>query len=108
MEVASLNPERQKRAKVYARIQRRLTLVDLAIGTLYVIAWLALGWSGALKTYLLGWTTNDWLLVAAYGVVFGAGIYVLLQIVHLIVERGRRSLKSAPEVPSDADRTVPG
>ena len=77
MEVSSLNPERQKRAKVYARIQRRLTLVDLAIGTLYVIAWLALGWSGALKTYLLGWTTNDWLLVAAYGVVFGAGIYVL-------------------------------
>jgi len=76
MEVSSLNPERQKRAKVYARIQRRLTLVDLAIGTLYVIAWLALGWSGALKTYLLGWTTNDWLLVAAYGVVFGAGIYL--------------------------------
>ena len=76
MEVSSLNPERQKRAKVYARIQRRLTLVDLAIGTLYVIAWLALGWSRALKTYLLGWTTNDWLLVAAYGVVFGAGIYL--------------------------------
>jgi len=77
MEVASLNPERQKRAKVYARIQRRLMLVDLAIGALYVIAWLALGWSAALKTYLLGWTANDWLLVVAYGAVFGAGIYLL-------------------------------
>ncbi len=74
---ASLDPERQKRAKVYARIQRRLTLVDLAMGALYVIAWLAFGWSAALKGYLLGWTANDWLLVAAYGVVFGAGIFLL-------------------------------
>lgn len=77
MEVASLDPERQKRAKVYARIQRRLMLVDLAIGALYVIAWLVLGWSAALKAYLLGWTGNDWLLVAGYGVIFGAGIYLL-------------------------------
>jgi STE24 endopeptidase len=73
----SLDPERQKKAKVYARIQRRLMLVDLAMGALYVIAWLVFGWSAALKSYLLGWTTNDWLLVAAYGAVFGAGIYLL-------------------------------
>ena len=72
-----LDTERQAKAKVYARIQRRLMLVDLAIGALYVVAWLVLGWSAALKSYLLGWTANDWLLVAAYGLVFGAGIFVL-------------------------------
>jgi STE24 endopeptidase len=77
MQVSSLDPERQKRAKVYARIQRRLMLVDLAIGALYVIAWLALGWSATLKAYLLGWTANDWLLVVAYGAIFGAGIFLL-------------------------------
>jgi STE24 endopeptidase len=77
MQVSSLDPERQKRAKVYARIQRRLMLVDLAIGALYVIAWLALGWSATLKAYLLGWTVTDWLLVVAYGAIFGAGIFLL-------------------------------
>jgi STE24 endopeptidase len=72
-----LDPERQKKAKIYARIQRRLMLVDLAMGALYVIAWLVFGWSAALKSFLLGWSTNEWLLVAAYGAVFGAGIYLL-------------------------------
>ena len=73
----SLDPERQKQAKVYARIQRRLMLVDLALGALYLIAWLVFGWSAALKASLSQWTANDWVSVAAYGMVFGAGFYIL-------------------------------
>lgn len=73
----SLDSERQKQAKIYARIQRRLMLVDLALGTVYLIAWLVFGWSAALKDILSQWTANEWYLVAAYGLVFGAGIYVL-------------------------------
>ncbi len=73
----SLDSERQKQAKIYARIQRRLMLVDLALGTVYLIAWLVFGWSAALKGILSQWTANEWYLVAAYGLVFGAGIYVL-------------------------------
>ena len=72
-----LDAERQQQAKVYARIQRRLMLVDLALGAIYVIAWLVFGLSAALKGALLEWTTNEWLLVIAYGLVFGAGIILL-------------------------------
>ena len=75
----ALDPERQKRAKEYARINRRLMLVDMAFGGLYALLWLFLGWSEALKQALLGWTTNAWLLVIAYAAVFG-GIYFLIDL----------------------------
>jgi STE24 endopeptidase len=75
----TLDPERQKRAKEYARINRRLMLVDMAFGGLYALLWLFLGWSEALKQALLGWTTNAWLLVIAYAAVFG-GIYFLIDL----------------------------
>jgi len=73
----TLDPERQKQAKRYARIERRLMLVDLVIGAVYTIAWLVLGWSRAVKGSLLDVTTNDWLLVAGFGAAFGIGIYLL-------------------------------
>lgn len=73
----SLDPETQKRAKVYARISRRLMVVDLGLGGLYVLAWLFFGWSASLKNALLNLTTNDWLLVIMYAAVFG-GIYYLI------------------------------
>ncbi len=74
---AQLDPERQKQAKVYARISRRLLLVDLAFSGIYTLAWLALGWSGMLKAQLLRLTGNDWLLVAGYALVFGAAYFVI-------------------------------
>jgi STE24 endopeptidase len=74
---AALDPDRQKQAKVYARIRRRLFLLDIAIGGAYALAWLIFGWSASLKTALLTLTTNDWLLVALFGAVFG-GIYYLV------------------------------
>ncbi len=73
----TLDPERQKKAKQYARLHRRLMVVDLVLGGLYLLAWLFLGWSQALKDYLVGFTTNDWLLVAGFGFIFAAGYFLI-------------------------------
>lgn len=72
-----LDPERQKQAKAYARIRRRLMLVDLAVGGTYTFAWLIFGWSAALRSALQEVTTSEWLLVPAFVAVFG-GIYYLI------------------------------
>jgi STE24 endopeptidase len=77
MSEISLDPERQKKAKEYARLSRRLMLVDLAIGAVYILAWLALGWSQTLKGALLQWTSNEWLLVAGFATVFGLGFLII-------------------------------
>jgi STE24 endopeptidase len=79
MEQPVLDPERQQKARQYARINRRLFLLDLGLGGFYVVAWLAFGWSASLRNFLLGWTTNDWLLVLGYAIVFG-GIYLLIDL----------------------------
>jgi STE24 endopeptidase len=79
MSEVTLDPERQLQAKRYARISRRLMLVDLVIGALYALAWLAFGWSTELEETLLNYTDNDWLLVAGFGLVFG-GIYYLINL----------------------------
>jgi STE24 endopeptidase len=75
-QTAVLDPNRQERAKVYARIQRRLMLLGFGIAIVYLLAWLVLGWSQALKDALLSYTTSQWLLVAGYAIVFG-GCFLL-------------------------------
>lgn len=79
MSSVTLDVERQKQAKAYARIQRRLLAVDVALGGLYAAAWLALGWAawlkGALQGTILG--SNEWLMVAGFGAVFGGAYYLL-------------------------------
>ena len=77
MSEAFLDPERQKTAKRYASIKRRLMLVELTIAGLYTLSWLLFGWSKILKDFLLNFTANDWLLVLGFALVFG-GIYYLL------------------------------
>jgi Zn-dependent protease with chaperone function len=79
MDQPVLDEGRQKQAKEYARISRRLFLVDLGMGGLYVVAWLVFGWSASVRSLLLGWTANQWLLVLAYAVIFG-GIYYLIDL----------------------------
>jgi STE24 endopeptidase len=79
LEQPVLDAERQKQARQYARISRRLFVLDLGLGGLYVIAWLVFGWSASLRNFLLGWTSNDWLLVLGYAIVFG-GIYLLIDL----------------------------
>ena len=79
MSVVTLDPEKQEQAKEYARIRRRLMLGDLALGGIYALLWLVTGWSIDLRNFLLGLTTNDWLLVAGFILVFG-GIYFLIDL----------------------------
>ncbi len=79
MEDRNLDPERQAQAKRYARINRRLMLLDLLLGLAYIMVWLLSGWSQALRELLSGFTDQEWLLVAGYALVFG-GIYYLLNL----------------------------
>lgn len=72
MDEVTLDPQRQERAREYARIQRRFMLIDLLIGLFYLLAWLLLGWSLNLKEYLHQWSSNEWFLVAGFGLVFSA------------------------------------
>jgi STE24 endopeptidase len=75
----SLDPERQKQAKQYARIRRRLWLVDTLFSAIYALAWLFFGWSVALRDALSTFTTNPWLLVPLYVAIFG-GIYFIINL----------------------------
>lgn len=79
MSEITLDPERQEQAKEYARIRRRLMVVDLALGGLYALVWLLGGLSVGLRDYLLQWTDNVGLLVAGFVLIFG-GIYFLLDL----------------------------
>src|SRR6266508_4461555 len=74
-----LDPERQKQAKKYARIRRRLWLVDTIFSAIYAILWLFLGWAGALRDWLPTFTNNQWLLVALFVAIFG-GIYTVINL----------------------------
>jgi STE24 endopeptidase len=75
----NIDLERQEKAKEYARISRRLMVVDLGMGAVYVALWLAFGWSAALERALLQLTSNAWLLVLLYAAVFG-GVYLLIDL----------------------------
>ncbi len=63
--------EKQKKAREYARIRRRLMLVDLLWQAAYALAWLLLAWSLDLRLYLSSFTHNPWLLVPAFAFVYG-------------------------------------
>jgi STE24 endopeptidase len=77
--MTTIDPERQKQAKEYARIRRRLWLVDTIFSAVYALAWLFLGWSIALRDWLMSFTNNPWLLVASFVAIFG-GIYSLINL----------------------------
>jgi STE24 endopeptidase len=75
----TLDAERQEQAKRYARLRRRFMLLSLGLSGGYALAWLVFGWSKALGASLGQLIDNPWLLVAAFGAVFG-GIYYLLDL----------------------------
>lgn len=77
--MTQLDTERQKQAKQYARIKRRLWLVDQVISLLYALLWLVTGWATATRAWLQTLTGNDWLIVAGFVVIF-AGIYYLVNL----------------------------
>jgi len=74
---AELDPDRQKQAKEYARIKRRMMLVDLFVSGLYMMAWLFFGWSVELRNWLMRYTTNEWLLVLLFVIVFGGILFII-------------------------------
>lgn len=78
----TLDPQRQKQAKEYARIRRRLWLVDTLFSVVYFLAWILTGWAVSLRTWLTdNWSlfTNPWLLIPAFVFVFG-GVYTVLNL----------------------------
>src|SRR5512137_2636503 len=77
MENPQLDVERQKQAKIYARIRRRLSLVSMGLSGLYAIIWVASGWSIGLRNLLASLTASPWLLVPLFAAVFGGIINLL-------------------------------
>jgi STE24 endopeptidase len=83
----TLDPEKQKQAKEYSRINRRLWLVDTLFGVAYALAWLFLGWSISLREWLhqlvtVNWSLtigSDWLIIALYIAIFG-GISAIINL----------------------------
>lgn len=79
MTEAILDQEKQAKAKEYAHIRRRLMLLDLGLAAIYAVIWLGAGFSVALQDYLYSMTSNEWLVVAGFVLVFG-GIYFLIDL----------------------------
>lgn len=73
----TLDPQRQKQAKEYARIRRRLWLVDTALSAVYMLAWIVLGWSISLRAWIASFAADDWSLVAIFVIIFG-GVFSLV------------------------------
>ena len=75
-----LDLEKQKLAKEYSRIKRRLWLLETAFSLAYTIAWLAFGWATGLRSWLASWSPmqNEWLIVPAFVIIFG-GISSILE-----------------------------
>ena len=86
----TLDAEKQKQAKEYARLRRRLWAVDTSIGLLYTLAWLALGWTMSLRSWLVPWmmylsaNTNwpldafaIWVMPPIFAFIFGGGLALL-------------------------------
>jgi len=77
--MTTLDPEKQKQAKQYSRIKRRLWLVDTVFSAVYALAWLFLGWSNSVRTWLMTITANEWIIVALYIAIFG-GAYAIINL----------------------------
>lgn len=72
-----LDPERQRKAKEYARIRHRLLVVELAITAVYVLVLLLSGLSAWLKARLLLVTSHSVGVIALYFVAFAGGYGLL-------------------------------
>jgi len=77
--MTTIDLERQKKAKEYSRISRRLWLVDTTFTGVYALAWLLFGWTILLRNWLDGFTTNPWLIVPLFVLIYG-GIYFVLNL----------------------------
>ena len=76
METQQIDQERQIKAREYARIQRRLSILGMGLSGAYALAWLIFGWANGLSEGLRSVSSSPWLEVALFGVIFG-GIFSL-------------------------------
>ena len=76
-----LDPEKQKQAREYSRLNRRLWLASNLFSLAYALAWLVFGWAGGLRTWLGGFSAlqSDWVLMPAFVFIFGL-ISVLIEL----------------------------
>ena len=74
---SSLDPQRQELAKEYARIQRRLSFVELGIFVLILALFLLTGISSALRDWAAQFGTPYFVTVALYGLVLGATFFLI-------------------------------
>lgn len=73
----ALDEERQLKAKEYSRIRKRLLLLDLSLGAVYIVIWLAANLHLTARDWILSLTTNPYLAVALYELIFGAPYFIL-------------------------------
>jgi STE24 endopeptidase len=74
-----LDPEKQHQAKAYARIKRRIWLVDQTFSLVYAAVWLIIGWSLKVRIGLDALNGGPWLTTALFAAIFG-GIYFVLNL----------------------------
>jgi STE24 endopeptidase len=77
--MTNLDVQRQEQARQYARISRRLWLINTLLSGAYAMAWLAFGWGLAVRAWLTSLSpalANPWLLVPAFAVVFAGAFLV--------------------------------
>ncbi|MBF6613690.1 MAG: M48 family metallopeptidase [Chloroflexi bacterium] len=74
---ADLDPERQRQAKEYASIRRRLFFAEVALTAAAVLLLLVSGWSVVLRNWAEGISPSPWVVVALYGIALGA-IYTIV------------------------------
>src|SRR5881394_3453808 len=74
-----ISPERQRLAKEYAAIRRRLYFVELGIMAAGVLLLLVTGWSAVLRDWAESISSNPFMVVALYGIALGV-IYTLVSL----------------------------
>jgi STE24 endopeptidase len=75
--IAELDPERQRVAKEYAGVQRRLFFVELGLSALGLAVLLFTGWSMGLRDWAEGFSRDAWVVVGLYAVALGV-VFVAL------------------------------
>jgi STE24 endopeptidase len=70
--VGELDPERQRLARQYSTVRRRLFFIELGLAVLLIYLLLASGWSVQLSRWAESLSTNPWVVVALYAIALGA------------------------------------
>lgn len=79
MDDVHIDFQRQEQAKEIGKTRRRLLLVQILLGSLYLLLWIGLGWMNSVKAALETWLTQEWLLLFGFAAVFG-GVYYLISL----------------------------